>query len=51
MDKYEGLAECLPAEYPKTGGLIIVRDKKGSPSKSKRSRKDKVKAQPWYRRS
>lgn len=43
-----GLGECLPAGYPSSGGLIVLRGKKGHSRKVKRRRAVKVPSVPWY---
>lgn len=46
----EGLAEVLPAGYPKTGGVVVLRDKKSrSKNNSRRRRSTKSTFVPWYR--
>lgn len=46
-----GLAEVLPAGYPKSGGLVILTgDKKSGAKKGRKRSAKKVVWTPWYKR-
>ena len=46
-----GLAEVLPAGYPKTSGVVVMTDTNGRSKSSRKGRDKKVYVHiPWYRR-
>jgi len=50
-DQLEGLEEVLPQGYPREGGLVVLRGKKGSSRRSRRRYHGRmVRRTPWYRR-